>query len=241
MSQIISTPSQEVVTRPGEVDAFLRRARAERSVFSPTVAAEPRGKRAAEVVLVVTTMPVWLTVLGLLMLVVRLDSRGPAVFRQARLGRGGTTFTLYKLRSMVIDADDVLADHLGECEARLAEWHRTAKLRDDPRLTRLGGWLRRSSLDELPQLFNVLRGDMSLIGPRPIRAAERKLYGPVFAGYDRVRPGLSGLWQVSGRNDLTYAQRVALDRRYLATRSWWNELKIAARTVGAVVSRRGAY
>lgn len=240
MSQITSTPPQKVVTRKDAVDSFLRRPQDSRTA-PVAVAAEPRGKRLADVALVVTTMPVWLPVLGLLILLVRLDSRGRAVFRQARLGQHGTTFTLYKLRSMAVDADDRLADHLGECEEKLAEWHRTAKLKDDPRLTRIGGWLRRSSLDELPQLFNVLRGDMSLVGPRPIRAAESTLYGPVFDAYNRVRPGLTGLWQVSGRNDLTYEQRVALDQHYLATRSWWNELKIAARTLGAVVSRRGAY
>lgn len=240
MTQITSTPSREVVTRPDLVDVFLRSRRGLQS-HAPTVAPQPRGKRVFDIIVVLLAVPVWLPLLGLLALLVKLDSQGPAVFRQDRLGSDNTRFTLFKLRSMVVDADDLLAEHLGECEEKLAEWHRTAKLQDDPRLTRIGGWLRRSSLDELPQLLNVLRGEMSLIGPRPIRDDERVLYGPVFDAYNRVRPGLTGLWQVSGRNDLSYDQRVALDEQYLATRSWWNEIRIAWRTVGAVLSRRGAY
>lgn len=241
MTQISSIP-------PGGVS--VRSPVAARPVCEPTprhaptraaVATTPRCKRAAELLLVLAAGPLWVPLLGFLMLMVRLDSRGPAVFRQTRVGRGGTPFTLYKLRSMTVDADDRLGQHLDACEQRLAEWRQTAKLKRDPRLTRLGRWLRRSSLDELPQLINVLRGDMSLVGPRPVRDAERVHYGAVFDGYEQVRPGLSGLWQVSGRNDLSYPQRVALDRRYLATRSWRNELKIWFRTVGAVLSQRGAY
>ena len=173
MSQIASTPSQEVVTRRDAAEEFLRRTPHPETgptgkptpgaephgteTLEPEVSATPRGKRAADVLLVTVLLPLWLPLLGALMLWVKLDSRGPAVFKQTRLGRGGEAFTLYKLRSMTLDAEHALADHLDECELRLAEWHRTAKLREDPRLTRIGGWLRRSSLDELPQLFNVLR------------------------------------------------------------------------------------
>ncbi len=186
-------------------------------------------------------MPAWLPVLGLLMLAVRLDSRGPACFTQRRYGRDGREFTLWKLRSMTVDADGVLPGVLAGCEAKSAEWDTHAKLRRDPRLTRLGGWLRRSSLDELPQLWNVLRGEMSLVGPRPIPLVERPRYGQAFATYGQVRPGLTGLWQVSGRNTLTYDQRIALDRRYVRSRSWRMEVGILRRTIGAVWSGRGAY
>ncbi|MEL7089844.1 MAG: sugar transferase, partial [Planctomycetota bacterium] len=168
-------PSPEVVTRTDAAERFLRGCRDGRHLpVVVAVAPEPRGKRAVDVALVVATMPGWLPLLGLLMVLVRLDSRGPAVFRQTRRGRHGTRFTMFKLRSMVVDAEDLFAGQLGGCEEKLAEWNRSAKLRDDPRLTRLGGWLRRSSLDELPQLFNVLRGDMSLVGPRPIRDAQHR-------------------------------------------------------------------
>lgn len=190
---------------------------------------------------VVLAMPIWLPVLGLLMLAVRLDSPGPACFRQQRYGRDGQVFTLWKLRSMVGDADEALPELLAACENRSAEWDTHAKLRRDPRLTRLGAWLRRSSLDELPQLFNVLRGDMSLVGPRPIQLEERERYGRGFSTYGKVRPGLTGLWQVSGRNELAYGQRIALDRQYVRSRSWRMELGIMRRTLRAVWSGRGAY
>lgn len=187
------------------------------------------------------SMPVWLPLLGLLMLAVRLDSRGPACFTQKRYGRDGRVFTLWKLRSMSANADAALPAVLADCEDKSAEWAEHGKLRCDPRLTRLGRWLRRSSLDELPQLFNVLRGEMSLVGPRPIPLVERGRYGEAFGDYGRVRPGLTGLWQVSGRNELKYAERIALDRRYVGSRSWRLELRILWRTLGAVWSGRGAY
>ncbi|MEM9418357.1 MAG: sugar transferase [Planctomycetota bacterium] len=229
----------EVVTRSSSTAAWLPRLRRRRDEVSAS--AEPWGKRVFEVSAVVLTMPLWLPVLGLLMLAVRLDSAGPACFTQQRYGRDGKVFTLWKLRSMVGDADEALPELLASCETRSAEWDTHAKLRRDPRLTRLGGWLRRSSLDELPQLFNVLRGEMSLVGPRPIPVEERERYGRAFSTYGQVRPGLTGLWQVSGRNELEYAQRIALDRRYVRSRSWLMEFGIMRRTLWAVWSGRGAY
>ncbi|MEO1237286.1 MAG: sugar transferase [Planctomycetota bacterium] len=199
------------------------------------------AKRLFDVAAVVAASPVWLPVLAVLVVLVRLDSRGPAVYRQRRYGRGGRAFTLVKLRTMVADADEALPGHLAGCAEDAAEWARHGKLRRDPRLTRIGGWLRRSSLDELPQLWNVLRGEMSLVGPRPIPLAERARYGPRFTHYRRVRPGLTGLWQVSGRNELPYGRRVTLDRRYVRRRSWRGDAAILVRTVAAVLSRRGAY
>lgn len=186
-------------------------------------------------------MPIWLPVLGLLMVAVRMDSRGRACFTQPRYGRDGQVFTLWKLRSMVSDADGELPGVLAACETQSAEWDTHAKLRRDPRLTRLGGWLRRSSLDELPQLFNVLRGEMSLVGPRPIPLVERERYGHAFSIYAQARPGLTGLWQVSGRNELAYGQRIALDEKYVRSRTWRMELGILWRTVWAVWSGHGAF
>lgn len=247
MTQAVTThispevPAAEVVTRSASAEAFLARSRPRRKSWTLEGAAEPRGKRTAEVLAVLLSMPVWLPLLGVLMLAVRLDSRGPACFTQPRYGRDGRVFTLWKLRSMAVDAEGAMPGVLAACETKSAEWAAHAKLRRDPRLTRLGGWLRRSSLDELPQLLNVLRGEMSLVGPRPIPMAERARYGEAFATYGRVRPGLTGLWQVSGRNELAYEQRIALDRRYVRSRSWRMELGILGRTVWAVWSGRGAY
>lgn len=238
---ISTIPGAEVVTRSASAELFLARPRRVGKRPGVMPAAELRGKRVAEVVAVVLTMPAWLPVLGLLMLAVRLDSRGPACFTQRRYGRDGRVFTLWKLRSMTADADGKLPGVLAGCAAKSAEWDTHAKLRCDPRLTRLGGWLRRSSLDELPQLLNVLRGEMSLVGPRPIPLVERERYGQAFATYGQVRPGLTGLWQVSGRNELAYDQRIALDRRYVRSRSWRMEWGILRRTIGAVWSGRGAY
>ncbi|MEM9882350.1 MAG: sugar transferase [Planctomycetota bacterium] len=203
--------------------------------------AEPWLRRAAEVAAVVLATPLWLPLLGLLVLAVRLDSPGPAVYRQRRYGKGGRVFTLLKLRSMRDGADASLPDVLSGCPVAAAEWGRHAKLRRDPRLTRLGWWLRRSSLDELPQLFNVLRGEMSLVGPRPIPVEERMRYGEGFAHYRRVRPGLTGLWQVCGRNELPYGRRVKLDRRYVRRRGWGMDLWVLGRTLAAVCGGRGAY
>ena len=178
---------------------------------------------------------------ALLVLLVRATSRGPAFYGQPRIGRERRPLRAWKFRSMVADADAVLARHLAAHPELRAEWERDHKLRDDPRVTTLGRFLRRSSLDELPQLWNVLIGEMSLVGPRPIVEAEVAKYGDRFALYAKVRPGLSGLWQVSGRNDTTYAERVALDCYYVRNWSVWLDLVIIARTVRVVVAGRGAY
>jgi Undecaprenyl-phosphate galactose phosphotransferase WbaP len=172
---------------------------------------------------------------------VRLSSPGPAFYGQRRIGRDGATFTAWKFRSMVADADAALARHLAAHPELREEWERDHKLKDDPRVTWIGALLRRTSLDELPQLWNVVRGEMSLVGPRPIVAAEVAKYGARYALYTKVRPGMSGLWQVSGRNDTTYAERVALDCYYVRNWSPWLDLVILAHTVRVVALSRGAY
>jgi lipopolysaccharide/colanic/teichoic acid biosynthesis glycosyltransferase len=142
---------------------------------------------------------------------------------------------------MVVDADAQLKALLESDPASSAEWAATRKLKNDPRITRLGLFLRRSSLDELPQLINILRGEMALVGPRPIVAAEAPFYGDYFGYYISVRPGVTGLWQISGRNDTTYAERVALDTRYVRQRSFLLDVRIIAATIPAVLLRRGSY
>ena len=147
----------------------------------------------------------------LIALAIAIDSRGPVFFAHRRVGEARRTFRLWKFRSMVRDADALLERYLRQHPERASEWERTHKLKDDPRVTRVGRFLRKTSLDELPQLWNVLRGDMSMVGPRPIVAAEIAKYGPAFGLYSQVLPGLTGLWQVSGRNDTHYGRRVELD------------------------------
>lgn len=172
---------------------------------------------------------------------VRIDTRGSALFRHLRVGHYGVPFRCLKFRTMVVDADRVLAEHLLNCPAALDEWQRDFKLRDDPRITRLGRLLRRSSLDELPQLFNILVGSMSVVGPRPIVEAEVARYGEHFADYCSVRPGLTGPWQVSGRNHIGYSERVLIDSGYARTKSIRKDIAIITRTMPAVLSGSGSY
>jgi exopolysaccharide production protein ExoY len=172
-------------------------------------------------------------------LVVRRDG-APAIFGHKRIGADGRSFTCWKFRSMVPDADKVLERILAEEPALRAEWEREYKLHDDPRITRIGQFLRQTSLDELPQLFNVLKGEMSLVGPRPIVRDEIKRYGAAFHDYMRCRPGITGKWQVSGRNDIDYRTRVVLDRDYARGWSLINDIAILLLTPLVVLQRKGA-
>lgn len=169
------------------------------------------------------------------------ESPGSPFFRQKRIGRNGKTIQIVKFRTMVPDAEARLEQCLASDPALRAEWKADQKLRDDPRITKIGRWLRKTSLDELPQIWNVLWGDMSLVGPRPIVHNEIAKYGDAFAAYMRVRPGITGLWQVSGRNDLTYAERVQIDRYYICNWSTWLDVLILAKTVPVVFLGKGAY
>ncbi len=173
-------------------------------------------------------------------LLLRLEG-GPVLFAHQRVGRDGRLFPCYKFRSMVPNAKEVLERLLAEDPEARAEWERDQKLRNDPRITRLGHVLRKLSLDELPQLFNVLKGDMSLVGPRPVVPEELERYGDAKVYYLMVRPGLTGLWQISGRNDLDYDQRVALDTWYVRNWTLWNDIVILFKTLVVVPSRAGAY
>ena len=170
-----------------------------------------------------------------------LQDRGPALFAHERIGRNGVRFRCLKFRSMAVDAEARLEKLLAEDPVARAEWECDHKLRNDPRIHRLGAFLRQSSLDELPQLFNVLRGEMSPVGPRPIVIGEVARYGRRFSYYCAVRPGITGLWQVSGRNDTSYRRRVALDTIYAKRRSLAWDLEILFLTIPAVLLRRGSY
>jgi Undecaprenyl-phosphate galactose phosphotransferase WbaP len=180
--------------------------------------------------------------LGILFAVlIMVTSRGSPIYGHERIGRAGRRFTVWKFRTMVKDADRVLERHLDEHPELRQEWEQEHKLRNDPRVTAVGRFLRATSLDELPQFWNVIRGEMSLVGPRPIVEAEVFRYRDMFDLYLQVRPGISGLWQVSGRSDTTYDERVALDVAYVRNWSVWLDVWILLRTVRAVIRGKGAY
>ncbi len=171
---------------------------------------------------------------------VKLDG-GPALYGHRRVGANGQSFRCWKFRSMVLNADRVLADVLRSDPEARAQWERDFKLKSDPRITPIGRFLRTTSLDELPQLFNVIRGEMSLIGPRPIVTEEIERYGDAFRHYCACRPGMTGLWQVSGRNGVDYVRRVKFDEQYATGWSFLLDLIVLCRTVVVVTQRSGAY
>jgi Undecaprenyl-phosphate galactose phosphotransferase WbaP len=176
-----------------------------------------------------------------LAVLIKLDSPGPALYSQERVGKGRKRIKIYKFRSMQQNADQALADCLVQDPEAKLEWDQTQKLKDDPRLTRVGKFLRKFSLDEFPQLWNILKGDMSLVGPRPMLPGQEGLYGETLPVYCRVRPGLSGLWQVSGRNQTTFNERAKFDYHYVHNWSIWLDIYILLRTIWVVLSRDGAY
>nr|WP_232332811.1 sugar transferase [Novosphingobium aquimarinum] len=182
-------------------------------------------------------LPLFL-IIGLLILV---TDPGPVLFAHRRIGHGGKPFYCLKFRSMAVDARERLERLLATDPLARQEWSLNQKLRDDPRITRIGAILRKTSLDELPQLLNVLKGDMSLVGPRPIVADEISRYGRYFVHYCRVRPGITGLWQVSGRSDVSYRRRVAFDVVYTRSYSVALNTKILLFTIPCVLRQRGSY
>ena len=193
-------------------------------------------KRPLDVILVVLASPVVLPLVVLLALIVLLDGRNP-FYSQQRVGREGRIFRMWKLRSMVHDADQRLDAYLAQNPEARQEWESTQKLRDDPRVTRFGRMLRASSLDELPQLWNVLTGDMSLVGPRPMMPDQQAMYPG--DGYYRLRPGITGFWQTAGRNKTTFAARAWYDDRYERSLSFAGDVAILVRTVSVVLGRTG--
>ncbi|MDP9172008.1 MAG: undecaprenyl-phosphate galactose phosphotransferase WbaP [Acidobacteriota bacterium] len=199
------------------------------------------AKRILDLTLTLIGGVVVLPILLLIALAIRLDSPGPVLFRHRRIGRGGRNFFAWKYRTMAEDADRVLERCLESDPEARAEWERDQKLKNDPRVTRVGRFLRKASLDELPQIWNVIKGEMSLVGPRPIVEREVEKYGRGFDIYTRVASGVTGLWQVSGRNDTTYEERIRLDCFYVNNWSVWLDLCILFRTIGTVLLRKGAY
>lgn len=169
------------------------------------------------------------------------DSPGPVIFKHTRIGKNGKAFGCYKFRTMCMNADKKLAELLANDTAAKAEWERDFKLKDDPRVTKVGKFLRKTSLDELPQIFNVLKGEMSLVGPRPVVDKELEKYGEYLDDYLMVRPGITGMWQVNGRSDTTYEERVHMDSWYVRNWSIWIDIMLLWRTVKSVIKCEGAY
>ena len=191
--------------------------------------------------IVCLTLPLVGLVVLLLGVLVRLESPGPIFYGHRRVGRAYSTFLTWKIRTMQVNGDELLKNAFAEDGALRREWLRDRKLRHDPRITRVGRFLRKTSLDELPQVWNVLRGEMSLVGPRPIVEEEVAAYGLNFSLYCRVTPGLTGLWQVSGRSEVSLCDRVRLDSYYVRNWSPWLDLHILARTLKVVFTGQGAY
>jgi exopolysaccharide production protein ExoY len=205
-----------------------------------TTAPDFDSKRAFDIVFSLLALlflaPVMLGIAALL----KLREGGTVFFAHERVGRGGRRFRCLKFRTMVPDAEERLAEILRTDPVARAEWEASRKLTNDPRISCLGNFLRRTSLDELPQFINVLKGDMSVVGPRPIVTEEMVLYREHIVDYLAVRPGVTGLWQVSGRSDTTFDERVALDSRYVRSVSLLEDLRIVGRTIGVLVNQKGA-
>ncbi|MBV9081964.1 MAG: undecaprenyl-phosphate galactose phosphotransferase WbaP [Acidobacteriaceae bacterium] len=198
-------------------------------------------KRAFDMVITGIAGIIFLPAFAVLSLAVWVSSPGPIFYGQVRVGRAGKMFKAWKFRTMHLNADSILSQYLAQDQALRAEWERDQKLKKDPRVTRIGAFLRKMSVDELPQLWNIFAGDMSLVGPRPIVLSEISRYGNHFDAYKRVRPGLTGLWQISGRNNTTYQERVSFDEYYVRNWSIWLDLYILLRTLRTVLLGEGAY
>lgn len=197
-------------------------------------------KRVFDVTTAVSLLVFFAPLFAVIVVLVRVADSGPAIFGHERIGYRGNKFQCLKFRTMVADSSDILAKLLSEDAAARAEWRETQKLRKDPRITRIGRILRESSLDELPQLINVLRGDMSVIGPRPIVDEEAERYAADIQTYKMARPGITGLWQVSGRSNCDYNRRVKLDVAYVHNWSLLLDIGILFRTIHVVLKREGS-
>lgn len=225
-------------------DTIAATVRTERADFIQTAgtrSSDPRTyaarvKRALDIVLVLLAAPLALVIVAIICPFIMRDGGSP-FFTQERVGRGGRTFRMWKLRSMVCDAEDRLESYLAACPERRREWNAHQKLRRDPRVTGVGRFIRKTSIDELPQLWNVLRGDMSVVGPRPMMPAQRALY-PGMAYY-AMRPGITGFWQVSVRNESNFAQRAEFDSSYYRDLSLGTDLWVMLRTVRVVLRGTG--
>lgn len=199
------------------------------------------GKRFFDLLLTLPALIFLAPLLIAVAILIKLDDGGPIFFSQERIGRHGKAFRMIKFRSMRIGAESLLQKHLAEDPAARREWDKYQKLKDDPRITRIGSFLRRSSIDELPQLLNIVFGDMSVVGQRPILPVQRDAYGGHIVHYERARPGLTGLWQVSGRNALSFEDRARLGTDYAENWSLTGDIWLILKTVPIVLKAEEAF
>lgn len=209
--------------------------------WPPAIALGGYVKRTMDLAVVLLALCILMPLFVFVAIAIKLTSSGPVFYGHSRVGFGRQTFKCWKFRTMCADADHVLQECLEADPALRAEWKATRKLKHDPRVTRLGRILRAYSIDELPQLFNVLVGDMSFVGPRPVVDEELARFGDSAGLYLSARPGITGLWQVSGRSDTSYADRVRLDSLYVGEWSAWTDVAIILKTVPVVIKARGSY
>lgn len=199
-------------------------------------------KRLFDIIFSVMILILTAPMMVLIALMVRFSSKGKIVYAHERVGRGGKSFRCFKFRTMYADADSRLKDILESCPQLKQEWEQTHKLKNDPRVTKIGKFLRKTSLDEFPQFWNVLKGDLSVVGPRPVVHHEiTKHLGPKASKILSIRPGLTGLWQISGRSDVSYANRIKMDEQYVDSHSILLDLKIIAKTIPSMFFSKGAY
>ncbi len=199
-------------------------------------------KRSFDIIVSITILPILLPLLGVISLLILLDSPGFPIFIHERIGKNGRKIRVYKFRTMHKNSQEILRRHLEKDPLAKQEWETYFKLKNDPRITRIGKFLRRTSLDELPQIFNVLKGEMSFVGPRPVTEEElKKYYGEFSSFYYMVSPGITGLWQVSGRNEVAYEDRVKMDVWYVLNWSLWLDIILLIRTISVVLKREGSY
>ncbi len=201
----------------------------------------PSYKRVFDLIGAVVGLFICLPVSAVITILILLESPGSAIYRQKRIGKGGRSFVMYKFRTMCEDNPGLETEMLSKDPGRLADFERFQKLKEDPRLTRVGKFLRRTSMDEIPQFLNILKGDMSLVGPRPFLAEQKDIYGDAYRYYICLRPGITGLWQVSGRNRLSFQDRVELDVYYVRNQSFRFDFIILLKTILVVLKQDGAY
>ncbi|HXX53795.1 MAG TPA: exopolysaccharide biosynthesis polyprenyl glycosylphosphotransferase, partial [Thermodesulfovibrionales bacterium] len=198
-------------------------------------------KRIFDALLSVAMMPLLLPLIGIIGVLIRCETPGPAIYAHDRIGKNGKTFRCYKFRTMQRDAEEKLQELLDKDEGIRSEWEKKWKLKEDPRITKIGRFLRKTSLDELPQVFNVIRGEMSLVGPRPYLPREQESVESQIQVICSIKPGITGLWQVSGRSNTGYDYRVKLDAWYVMNWSLWFDIAILFKTIRVVMKREGAY
>lgn len=237
-SELINKPGENHSTAGHTISLNHIETQARQSVTRSTGIYTKYVKRILDILVALLLISIAFPIMAVVGLILAFRS-GPVFFAHTRVGRQGRNFSCLKFRTMLPDAEQRLKELLDRDPAARQQWEASRKLDRDPRITPFGSFLRRSSLDELPQLFNVLSGTMSLVGPRPVPRAELELYGQSRGYYLAMTPGVTGLWQVSGRNQLSYDQRVALDRHYAENLSFGMDLSILVRTVGVVLKATG--